>query len=136
MKASILKVDVSDLNMDEEDLAADMAANMAQQDADFSDLMNQHNMAPEQQNATAAAEDTDMAAADEVQQENVPPAGDQNVPQQDKQASQQGKLSQQQQQQQQQKQSTSVSAEKYEFIKVSLDVTACALQLLEGASSI
>eukprot|EP00878_Enallax_costatus_P008872 GHUV01009274.1.p1 GENE.GHUV01009274.1~~GHUV01009274.1.p1 ORF type:complete len:441 (+),score=237.04 GHUV01009274.1:235-1557(+) len=114
LKASILKVDVSDLNMDEDDLAADMAANMAQQDPDFSDMMNQHNVPHEQQ--PAAADDVDMADADHEQQENVPPpGGDGNVQQPEKQASQQGK--QQQQEQQQQKRSTNISAEKYEFIK-------------------
>lgn len=97
--------------MDEDDLAADMAANMAQQDPDFSDLMHQHNIEREQ----PAAADAEMADAE--QQENVPPpAGANNVQQQDKQPGQQDK---QQQQQKQQKRSTNVSAEKYEFIKVS-----------------
>lgn len=118
LKASILKVDVSDLNMDEDDLAADMAANMAQEDPDFSDMMHQHNVPHEQQ--AAAAEDVHMADADHEQQENVPPpGGDGNVQQQEKQASQQDKQPQQEQPQQQ-KRSTNITAEKYEFVKVGI----------------
>jgi hypothetical protein len=136
LKASILKVDVSDLEMDEEEFMADMAAHRSEDDPDFADMMHQHNVQQEEQpehTAAAAAaaaadneEDVDMMDAAD-QQENVPPPSSQQ-PQQGKQPVQQAGKQQvpqtgraQQEQPEatpQQRKSTSISAEKYEFVKV------------------
>lgn len=145
LKASILKVDVSDLEMDEEEFAADMAAHHPEEDPDFTDMMHQHNVQPEEQPQHAAAaaadvdqnEDVDMTDAAD-QQENVPPPGSQQ-PQQGKQPLQQtGKQqvtqAEQAQQEQpasaaQQRKSTSISADKYEFVKVRAQLTLFKLNL-------
>lgn len=123
LKASILKVDVADLEMDEDELAEAMAQQQ-QGRAELDEMLAQHNV-PQQQQQDGG--DAEMHEAAGEQQENVPPAegGDANV-QQQQQSQQQGKQqqeqgkqqSQQQQETQQQRRTTSISAEKYEFIKV------------------
>ncbi|KAF6264625.1 MCM2/3/5 family-domain-containing protein [Scenedesmus sp. NREL 46B-D3] len=72
LKASILKVDVSDLEMDEDDLADMMAEQQGR--AELDEMLQQHNVPQEQQqDGAAAGGDADMHDADGEQQENVPP---------------------------------------------------------------
>ncbi|WIA33122.1 hypothetical protein OEZ86_006274 [Tetradesmus obliquus] len=123
LKASILKVDVADLEMDEDELAEAMAQQQ-QGRAELDEMLAQHNV-PQQQQQQQDGGDAEMHEAAAEQQENVPPVegGDANVQQQQsqqqgKQQQEQGKQqSQQQQETQQQRRTTSISAEKYEFIK-------------------
>lgn len=162
LKASILKVDVSDLELDEDELAAEMAANMGAGGAaggheaaaggnpDLDDVLQQHGLHREQGAAGAAAGgDAEMQDAQE-QQENIPPAGSsQQQHQQSSQDKQQQQQTQPQQsgaaaseggttgtQQTQAKRTFTISAEKYEFVKVSIEAsgtqpTAALSQLLQ-----
>jgi hypothetical protein len=129
LKASILKVDVSDLEMDEDELADVMAEQQAR--AELGEMLQQHNVPQEQpQDGAAADGDAEMHDAGAEQQENVPPpeGGDANVQQpqsqQGKQQQEAGKQQTQQQQSSQQRRTTSISAEKYDFIKVGTEAAA------------
>jgi hypothetical protein len=136
LKASILKVDVGDLELDEDELAADMAANAPQANPDFEDLMQQNGLNREQQQQqqgqAGAAGDVEMQ---DVQQENVPPAGNSQQQQQSSQGGekQQGTQGEKQQeaagtqQQTQPRKTSTISAEKYEFVKVGYRRQACAV---------
>jgi hypothetical protein len=116
---------VGDLELDEDELAQEMAANAPQADPEFEDPMQQNGLTREQQQQEGAA-DVEMQ---DVQQENVPPAGNsqQQQPQVlsqggEKQAAAGGKQVQEAAgtQQQAQPRKTTISAEKYEFVKVSI----------------
>jgi hypothetical protein len=109
--------------MDEDELADVMAEQQAR--AELGEMLQQHNVPQEQpQDGAAAGGDAEMHDADAEQQENVPPpeGGDANVQQpqsqQGKQQQEAGKQQTQQQQASQQRRTTSISAEKYDFIKV------------------
>jgi hypothetical protein len=132
LKASILKVDVGDLELDEDEYAAEMAANAGLNEAnpDLHDLMQQHGINREQQQpGTAGDGDVEMQDAQQ-QQENIPPAGGSQRQQGEggEKQQQQGEKQAQMgtQQQARARKTTTISADKYEFVKVSIAAASAA----------
>jgi hypothetical protein len=131
LKASILKVDVGDLELDEDEYAAEMAANAGLNEAnpDLDDLMQQHGINREQQQpGTAGDGDVEMQDAQQ-QQENIPPAGGSQQQQgEGGEKQQQGEKQAQMgtQQQARARKTTTISADKYEFVKVSIAAASAA----------
>lgn len=141
LKASILKVDVGDLELDEDEYAAEVAAGTGPNEAnpDLDDLMQQHGINREQQQPGAARDrDVEMQDAAQEQQENIPPAGGSQQQQgeggeKQQQAEKQAQAGTQQQQAQARK-TTTISADKYEFVKVSAHSCCCCCWVDCGAA--
>lgn len=121
---------MGDLELDEDEYAEEVAANAAHNEPnpDLEDLMQQHGVNREQQQGAGAA-DVEMQDADE-QQENIPPAGGSQQQQQSQggEKQQQGEKQTQagMQPQTQPRKSTTISAEKYEFVKVRVGHARCS----------